>query len=76
MGKKTQITLHNRIQGWSGIAAWSGLQMVELMNLVRPKPQAKVVVVYSFGEGGEGGQYYDSDIIENLWHPQALLRMT
>jgi sulfoxide reductase catalytic subunit YedY len=41
MGKKTQITLHNCIQGWSGIAAWSGLQMVELMKLVRPKPQAK-----------------------------------
>jgi sulfoxide reductase catalytic subunit YedY len=73
MGKKTQITLHNCIQGWSGIAAWSGLQMVELMKLVRPKPQAKVVVFYSFGEGGEGGQYYDSHIIENLWHPQALL---
>jgi DMSO/TMAO reductase YedYZ molybdopterin-dependent catalytic subunit len=73
MGKKTQITLHNCIQGWSGIAAWSGLQMTDLMKLVRPKPQAKVAVFYSFGEGGEGGQYYDSHIIENLRHPQALL---
>jgi methionine sulfoxide reductase catalytic subunit len=73
MGKKTQITLHNCIQGWSGIAAWSGLQMVELMKLVRPTPEAKVAIFYSFGEGGEGGQYYDSHIIENLRHPQALL---
>ena len=47
--------------------------MIEVMKLVRPKPEAKVAVFYSFGEGGEGGQYYDSHIIENLWHPQALL---
>ena len=27
MGKKTQITLHHCIQGWSGIAAWGGLPL-------------------------------------------------
>jgi DMSO/TMAO reductase YedYZ molybdopterin-dependent catalytic subunit len=25
MDKKTQITLHHCIQGWSGIAQWGGL---------------------------------------------------
>ena len=71
--KQTQITLHHCIQGWSGIAAWSGLSMAKLMELVRPKPNAKVVVFYSFGEGGEGGEFYDSHSIANMWHPQALL---
>jgi sulfoxide reductase catalytic subunit YedY len=73
MGKKTQITLHHCIQGWSGIAAWGGLPLAELVKLVRPKPTAKAVVFYSFGEGAEGGQFYDSLTIENALHPQTLL---
>jgi sulfoxide reductase catalytic subunit YedY len=73
MGKKTQITLHHCIQGWSGIAEWGGLPMAELIELVRPKPEARVAVFYSFGEGLEGGRYYDSHSLENLMHPQTLL---
>jgi sulfoxide reductase catalytic subunit YedY len=57
MTKKTQITLHHCIQGWSGIAEWSGLPVSELMSLVRPSPEAGTIVFYSFGEGGEGGQF-------------------
>ena len=79
LGQKTQITLHHCIQGWSGIAAWGGLPLAELMKLVRPRPNVKAVVFYSFGEGVEfstgvaGGQYYDSLSIENALNPQTLL---
>jgi methionine sulfoxide reductase catalytic subunit len=73
MGKKTQITLHHCIQGWSGIAEWGGLPMADLIGLVRPKPEARVAVFYSFGEGLEGGRYYDSHSLENLMHPKTLL---
>jgi thiosulfate reductase cytochrome b subunit len=79
LGKKEQITLHHCIQGWSGIAAWGGLPLVELMRLVRPRPSAKAVVFYSFGEGValhegvEGVRYYDSLSVENALHPQTLL---
>jgi sulfoxide reductase catalytic subunit YedY len=73
MGRNTQITLHHCIQGWSGIAQWGGVPMAEIIKLVRPKPEAKVAFFYSFGEGLEGGQYYDSQSLENLMHPQALL---
>ncbi len=71
--KQTQITLHHCIQGWSGIAEWGGLPMADLIRLVRPKPEAKVAVFTSFGEGLEGGAYYDSHTIENLMHPLSLL---
>ncbi len=71
--KRSQITLHHCIQGWSGIAQWSGVPMTEIIRLVRPKPNVKAVVFYSFGEGLEGGQYYDSHTIENVRHPQTLL---
>jgi len=71
--KRSQITLHHCIQGWSGIAQWGGLPMVELVKIVRPKPNAKAVIFYSFGEGLEGGQYYDSHTIDNIRQPQSLL---
>jgi methionine sulfoxide reductase catalytic subunit len=73
LGRMTQITLHHCIQGWSGIAAWGGLTLAELIKLVRPKANAHAVVFYSFGEGGEGGEFYDSLSMENALHPQTLL---
>ncbi len=79
LGKKTQITLHHCIQGWSGIAAWGGLPLAELITLARPRPNAKAVVFYSFGEGVEfstgvpGGQYYDSLSIKDALDPLTLL---
>jgi hypothetical protein len=73
LGMSTQVTLHHCIQGWSGIAAWGGLPMSELLKIVRPKPNARVAVFYSFGGGKEGGLYYDSHPLVNLMHPQTLL---
>jgi methionine sulfoxide reductase catalytic subunit len=79
LGQKSQITLHHCIQGWSGIAEWGGLQLLELIKLVRPKPTARAVVFHSFGDGVDfstglsDGQYYDSLSIENALNPQTLL---
>jgi sulfoxide reductase catalytic subunit YedY len=79
LGRRTQITLHHCIQGWSGIAEWGGLPFAELIKVVQPIPNAKAVVVYSFGEGVEfttgvaNGQYYDSLSIRNALHPQTML---
>jgi DMSO/TMAO reductase YedYZ molybdopterin-dependent catalytic subunit len=47
--------------------------MPDLIRLVRPTPEARAVIFYSFGEGLEGGQYYDSHTLDNLRNPQALL---
>jgi DMSO/TMAO reductase YedYZ molybdopterin-dependent catalytic subunit len=55
------------------VLAWGGLPVAELVTLIRPKPGVKAVVFYSFGEGAEGGQFYDSLVIENALHPQTLL---
>jgi sulfoxide reductase catalytic subunit YedY len=79
LAKRAQITLHHCIQGWSGIAAWSGLPLAELIRLVQPRPNAKAVVFYSFGEGVAlhegvvGVRYYDNLSIENALNPQTLL---
>jgi methionine sulfoxide reductase catalytic subunit len=71
--RRTQITLHHCIQGWSGIAAWGGVPLAELVALVRPRPDVRAVVFYSFGEGGEGGEFYDCLSMRNALHPQTLL---
>jgi methionine sulfoxide reductase catalytic subunit len=73
LGKRTQITLHHCIQGWSGIAEWGGLALAELVRLVRPNQRVRAVVFYSFGEGAEGGQFYDSLSMQNAMRPQTLL---
>ena len=73
MGKKEQITGHNCIQGWSGIAEWGGPPMSKLVERVKPRPDARYVVFRSYGEGLLGGEYYDCHTLENILHPQSIL---
>jgi len=73
MPKQEQITQHYCIQGWSGVAKWGGVPMRDILNLVEPLPQAKFVVFYSYGEGTEGGVYYDAHKIEHMRHELTIL---
>ncbi|MGH2587896.1 MAG: molybdopterin-dependent oxidoreductase [Dehalococcoidia bacterium] len=73
LGMERHTTLHNCIQGWSGIAEWGGLPMHRLIALVKPHADARYAVFYSYGEGGEGGEYYDSHTMEDILHPQSQL---
>ena len=73
LGKTEYITMHHCIQGWTGIAKWGGLPMRSLVDLVRPKPNAKVVAFFSFGGSLYGDRYYDTQSIENVLKPQCLL---
>jgi DMSO/TMAO reductase YedYZ molybdopterin-dependent catalytic subunit/thiosulfate reductase cytochrome b subunit len=73
MNRKTQTTLHHCIQGWSGIAQWGGVCLSEIIHMAQPQPRARAVVFYSFGEGLEGGEFYDSLSLRNACHPLTLL---
>ncbi len=73
LGQQEQITMHHCIQGWSGIAQWSGLTLAKLVELVRPMPEAKVCLFHSFGEGLYGGEYYDTQQVENALRTQCIL---
>jgi DMSO/TMAO reductase YedYZ molybdopterin-dependent catalytic subunit/thiosulfate reductase cytochrome b subunit len=73
MPKQQHTTLHHCIQGWSGIARWGGLPFSAVIGLVRPHPEARFAVFRSFGEGLEGGEYYDVHSLADLAHPQSLL---
>ncbi|MBN9617163.1 MAG: hypothetical protein BGO25_12305 [Acidobacteriales bacterium 59-55] len=67
------ITMHHCIQGWSGIAEWHGLSLRKLIEHVKPKPGARVLVFYSFGDSLYGGTYYDTQNMSNAMKPQAML---
>jgi sulfoxide reductase catalytic subunit YedY len=73
MPKQEQTTMHFCIQGWSGVAKWGGVPMRRILELARPTPEARYAVFYSFGEGGEGGRYYDVHKIHNMEHELTIL---
>ena len=68
-----QITQHFCIQGWSGVAKWGGVSMQSIMDLVRPIPEAKWVIFYSFAEGSDEGVYYDAQPIEQMHYELTML---
>ncbi len=69
----TQITQHFCIQGWSGVAKWGGVSMQTIVDLVKPQSKAKWVIFYSFGEGSDGGTYYDAQPIEQMSYDLTML---
>jgi DMSO/TMAO reductase YedYZ molybdopterin-dependent catalytic subunit/thiosulfate reductase cytochrome b subunit len=68
-----QITQHYCIQGWSGVAKWTGVAMQTIVDLVRPTSEAKWVVFYSLGDGPDGGLYYDPHPIEQMSYHLTML---
>lgn len=71
--KQEQITEHFCIQGWSGVAKWGGVPMRRILDIVKPTPEARYAVFYSFSEGSEGGVYYDVHRIQNMRHELTIL---
>src|SRR5690606_10265367 len=73
MPKQEQITKHFCIQGWSGVAKWGGVPVRHILEIVKPKPEARYVVFYSFAEGADGGLYYDVHSMRTMRYKLSLL---
>ncbi len=71
--RQEQITCHHCIQGWSGVAKWTGVPMRVLCDLVQPKPEVRYVVFYSFVEGPDDGIYYDAHHLSHMYHHLTML---
>jgi sulfoxide reductase catalytic subunit YedY len=67
--RQEQITAHHCIQGWSGVAKWAGVPMREIVKLVKPRPDVRYVVFYSFVEG----LYYDVHKFSHMHHKLTML---
>jgi len=64
---RTNITELNCEEGWSYIAAWSGVPLSLVLNLVGVNAKAKWVVFYPFND------FWNSIDISEALHPQTLL---
>jgi DMSO/TMAO reductase YedYZ molybdopterin-dependent catalytic subunit len=64
---RTQITELNCEEGWSYIAAWTGVQLALILYLVGASPKAKWVVFYPFND------FWGSIDMPEALHPQTLL---
>ena len=70
---QSQITRHDCVEGWSGIAKWTGAPLAPLIAEARLKPEARFIVFHCMDTLGDGGRYYESIALEDVFHPQSLL---
>lgn len=75
MADHEQTTQHFCIQGWSGVAKWGGVSMQTILDTVKPRPEAKWVIFYSFAQGSEEGIYYDAQAIEQMSYHLTMLAL-
>lgn len=70
---QTQITKHHCIQGWSGIAQWSGPPLSAILERCQPLPTARYVIFHSYQCDTSGRPFYEALDIRLAAHPQTLL---
>jgi DMSO/TMAO reductase YedYZ molybdopterin-dependent catalytic subunit len=74
MPSRTQITMHNCDEGWSAIGQWTGVQLARLLNLARPRLNARYVVFHCLDtQQADGVPYYESIDLVDAVHPQTIL---
>lgn len=74
MKRRTQITRHDCVEGWSAIGKWKGVQLSHVLEQVKPHPSARYVVFYCADPMDDlGTRYYESIDMEDAWHAQTLL---
>ena len=74
---RQQITRHDCVEGWSGIAGWKGARLGPLLDQVGLKPQARYLAFFCADtmeltlDGS--GDYYETIAIADAYHPQTIL---
>jgi thiosulfate reductase cytochrome b subunit len=80
MPRQTQITKHCCIQGWSGVAEWSGVPLHHIVELCRPLPSVRYIVFYAFDNKSTSephaqgpGYFYGTIRLALAQDPQTIL---
>jgi DMSO/TMAO reductase YedYZ molybdopterin-dependent catalytic subunit len=80
--RRTQITKHDCVEGWTAIGMWSGVPVGLLLKAAGLKANARYAVFHCAdnltGEPAKGGeqspgQYYESIDLRDAFHPQTIL---
>ena len=72
---RTQVTRHDCVEGWSAIAKWKGARLAALLDVVKPKPEARFVMFYCADPMSQDGTdlYYESIDFDDARHEQTIL---
>lgn len=71
--RRSQITRHDCVEGWSVIGKWSGVLVADLLTTSGMSPLAGYVVFHCMDDDGTGSLYYESLNVRQAFHPQAIL---
>ncbi len=71
--KHDQITKHNCIQGWTGVAEWGGLPMSDVVKLCQPKANAKYVLFHCYDTDDQQRAYYAGLRTSDMYDEQTIL---
>lgn len=74
MVKRTQITRHDCVEGWSAIGQWTGVPLNAVLRAAMPRPEARYVVFHCADPmDNNGTKYYESIDFDDAYHPQTIL---
>jgi DMSO/TMAO reductase YedYZ molybdopterin-dependent catalytic subunit len=71
--RRTQITRHDCVEGWSAIGKWTGVPLGAVLARVRPSERVRFAVFHCADPMSSGERYYESIDMEDAYHPQTLL---
>ena len=73
MPKRTQITRHDCVEGWSAIGKWMGVPLKLLLDAAGLKSTARYIVFHCADKMSNGAMYYESIDLVDAMHPQTML---
>jgi DMSO/TMAO reductase YedYZ molybdopterin-dependent catalytic subunit len=74
MRRRTQITRHDCVEGWSAIGKWTGVPLSEVLSIAQPKAAARYIVFHCADPmDASGTRYYESIDMDDAYHPQTIL---
>jgi len=72
MPRRTQVTRHDCVEGWSAIGQWTGVPLRLLLRAAGVDPRARYAVFHC-ADDFRGIPYYESIDMVDAYHPQTML---
>jgi DMSO/TMAO reductase YedYZ molybdopterin-dependent catalytic subunit len=72
MPRRSQITRHDCVEGWSAIGKWTGVPLGAVLDLAGLREEARYIVFHCMDRFG-ARPYYESIDLVDAFHPQTIL---
>ncbi len=70
--RRTQITRHDCVEGWSAIGKWTGAVLGPILDAAGLREEARFIVFHCMDRFGDRPYYESIDLID-AFHPQTIL---